>query len=56
MPVEIRELIIKTEVRSVEQNEKNVFSRKDIIELKKQLLIACKRMVLEQTKKSNFKR
>jgi hypothetical protein len=56
MPVEIRELIIKTEVRSVEQNENNVFRHEDITELKSELLSACKRMILEQTKRSNFKR
>jgi hypothetical protein len=56
MPVEIRELIIKTEVRSVEQINQDKVTLNDLLELKSELLMLCKRMISEQTKKSNFKR
>lgn len=56
MPIEIRELIIKTEISS--RNKVNDVSIKEteFYHLKKQLLEECKRMITEKTKKNSYKR
>ena len=56
MPVEIRELIIKTEVMSAEQQQHTSIGQKELAEMKTHILKTCKRMILEQTKKTSFKR
>jgi len=57
MPVEIRELIIKT---SISINERittvSAIKEKELDTLKKQLLDECKRMIAGSTQKSSYKR
>ena len=56
MPVEIRELIIKTEVRSQLDGNHPHMNEEDISGLKEDILSACKRMIQEKSKKNQFKR
>ncbi len=56
MPVEIRELIIKTEVRSTPGTTSSENSMEDLNVWRKQLLEECRRMVLEVTKKNKYNR
>ncbi len=56
MPIEIRELIIKTEISNI--NNKGVFDveAKEIEMLKTQLLEECKRIIAIKIKKNTYKR
>jgi len=56
MPIEIRELIIKTEISSATANSSGGVKEKDFQLLKKQLLEECRRIISENTKKSDDKR
>lgn len=56
MPIEIRELIIKTEIVSKDSFKDNNAKEVEILLLKKQLLEECRRMIAERTKKSSYKR
>ncbi|VXB08373.1 conserved hypothetical protein [Flavobacterium sp. 9AF] len=56
MPIEIRELIIKTEITSSNKIREDIPKENEINLLKKQLLDECRRMITEKTKKSNYKR
>lgn len=56
MPIEIRELIIKTEVRTANSVTSTAIRDHDLSMLKDQLLDSCKRMIQEQTKRTNYKR
>jgi hypothetical protein len=56
MPIEIREIIIKTEIASINGNRSSVAKEKEISQLKKQLLEECKRMITGNTKKEVYKR
>jgi len=56
MPVEIRELIIKTEISTANQNSKAGINEQEITALKKELLDECKRIVSGSLKKSSQKR
>jgi len=56
MPIEIRELIIKTEVRSVHHSAPATIKDHNIAMLRDQLLASCKRMINEQTKRTKYKR
>lgn len=56
MPIEIRELVIRTEVSAVDHTNQNSIETEDLQALKSDILAICKRMIIEQTKKSNFKR
>jgi len=56
MAVEIRELIVKTEVSTGSSGNSIVSNSADLKHLKKQVLEECKRMLLEREKKSNYKR
>lgn len=56
MPIEIRELIIKTEIFSGTKHSPSSIKEEDIVFFKKQLLEECKRMISEKTKKHNYKR
>ena len=56
MPIEIRELIIKTEISSRDKSDDAPIKEAEMYVLKKQLLEECKRMIVEKTKKSIYKR
>lgn len=56
MPVEIRELIIKTEIFSSDRNHLSGLREEDFRALKKQVLEECKKMIAEGTKKRSNKR
>ncbi|MEM0577648.1 MULTISPECIES: DUF5908 family protein [Flavobacterium] len=56
MPIEIRELIIKTEISSRDNFKDSNAKEAEIQLLKKQLLEECKRMIAERTKKNSYKR
>lgn len=56
MPIEIRELIIKTEVRTTDLNTQNTIKSEDLLLLKSQLLEDCKRMLTEGNKRASYKR
>jgi hypothetical protein len=49
MPVEIREIVIKTEISSA-QNQNSGIKPKDLQNLKLQLLEECKKMIHNQKK------
>ncbi|RLJ80643.1 DUF5908 family protein [Pedobacter alluvionis] len=53
MPVEIRELIIKTQISTSEANHQARISVEDVKQLKKQLLAECKKMITERTKRGS---
>lgn len=56
MPIEIRELIIKTEISSTSGRHSGGVKEKELNLLKKQLLEECKRIISENTKRSDYKR
>ncbi len=56
MPIEIRELIIKTEVRTTNSNTQNTLKSEDLSNLKGQLLEACKQMFAKENKRASYKR
>jgi hypothetical protein len=56
MPVEIRELIIKTEISIGDRNYSAGIKEEDFQSLKKQVLEECKKIIAERIKKSSYKR
>jgi len=56
MPIEIRELIIKTEIINADQKYSPAIKEKDLVLLKKQLLQECKSLISESNKKNSYKR
>ncbi|WP_323789883.1 DUF5908 family protein [Psychroserpens sp.] len=56
MAIEIREVIIKTEIRTSNSKEQYRRSQGDMDSVKKELLEECKRMLLETTKRKIYKR
>jgi len=56
MPIEIRELIIKTEITTGARGQGPGIKDRELVFLKKQLLDACKRLISESTKKSSYTR
>jgi len=56
MPIEIRELIIKTEISSASRNNTGGLKEKDLSAMKKQLLEECKRIISQNTPKTGYKR
>lgn len=56
MPVEIRELVIRTEISSVSGNAAGKAGSTEIRNVKKQILEECKRLIAEKTKRSVNKR
>lgn len=56
MPIEIREIVIKTEISSTAQNNAGTIREKDLNMLKRQLLEECKRIISETSKKQTYKR
>jgi len=56
MPIEIRELVIKTEVSTGSKNHAGSATDSDLKNLKKQVLEECKRMLIENEKRNSHKR
>ena len=56
MPVEIRELVIRTEISSANRSRPVAASEKELAALKMQLLEECKRMILLNAKKNRYDR
>jgi len=56
MPIEIRELIIKTEISSIAKNNESDIGVRELETLKAQLLEECKRIITAKTKKNIHKR
>jgi hypothetical protein len=56
MPVEIRELIIKTEIVVGKKNDSNAAAQVNLAAIKRQLLAECKRMLAEDNKRRTNKR
>ena len=56
MAIEIREINIKTEVRSQVADRTEQANEKELQQLRDQLLDECKRMILGKTKKKQYKR
>lgn len=56
MPVEIRELIIKTEIYISDRNHQGGMREEEMQVVKKLLLEECKKMIAEKIKKTSYKR
>jgi hypothetical protein len=56
MPIEIRELIIKTEIVSANAKYTSSIKEKELSILKRQLLEECKRMITEKNQENSYKR
>jgi hypothetical protein len=56
MPVEIREVIIKTEISSIDKSRSGAAKEKELTVFKRQVLEECKRMLAVSTKKTGYKR
>ncbi|MCH9659510.1 MAG: hypothetical protein K0U54_01220 [Bacteroidetes bacterium] len=56
MPIEIRELVIKTEIRSSQPSDMTEIPRDELRKIKKQLLQECKKLIIEHTRRSAYKR
>lgn len=56
MPIEIRELVIKTEIKTVHENLHKKRNAHDTSALKNELLDTCKRMISEAQKRGKYNR
>jgi|TARA_B110000977_G_scaffold199338_1_gene286420 hypothetical protein len=56
MPIEIREIVIKTEVRFNSENQKSNEYKEDFEELRAQLISECKRMLKDQSVRKKERR
>jgi hypothetical protein len=56
MPVEIRELIIRTEISVGDKNARPGARDKELALLRRKLLEECKRMIAANLKKDSYKR
>ena len=56
MPIEIREIVIKTEVRNDFSNEHAGIKKEDVKRLKDQLRVECKKMIQDYSKRKKDKR
>ena len=56
MPVEIRELVIKTEIVSREPPSPQRLSLAELRSLKKQVLAECRRQLRQETSRGGFNR
>jgi hypothetical protein len=56
MPVEIRELVVRTEVLSAARAHAHTVKEKDLRVLRRQIIDECRRMISERTSKNIFKR
>ncbi|MCB0835201.1 MAG: hypothetical protein KDD99_00965 [Bacteroidetes bacterium] len=56
MPIEIRELTIRTEIQTSNADSKTSLAREDLAQLRKQLLEEVKKMMLDQKRKKTYRR
>jgi hypothetical protein len=56
MPIEIRELIIKTQILTTDRNAPAGIKEKDLNLLKKQVLEECKRIISGSAERNSYKR
>jgi len=56
MPIEIREIIIKTEISASGHNHHAGIREKDLNALKKQLFEECKKIISGSTTRNTYKR
>lgn len=56
MAIEIREIIIRTEIFTSDRNQAAEIREKDLYSLKKSLLEECKKIFTEGAKKNSYKR
>ena len=56
MPVEVRELVIKTEIVTTDKAAQSQMQSKDITELKNELLEACRKMLTAQHRRTANRR
>lgn len=56
MPIEIRELVIKTEIKTVHENLNAKRTAYDTSKLKNEVLEACQRMISEAQKREKYNR
>lgn len=56
MPIEIRELIIKTEIKTVHENLNSKRNAQDTSKLKEEVLETCRRMISEAQKREKYNR
>ncbi|AXG69262.1 hypothetical protein KORDIASMS9_01482 [Kordia sp. SMS9] len=56
MPIEIRELVIKTEIKTVHENLHSKRSAYDTSQLKNEVLESCRRMITEAQKREKYNR
>jgi hypothetical protein len=56
MPVEIRELVVRTEVLSAARAHTSAVKEKDLTMLRRQIMEECRRMINERTSKNIYKR
>jgi hypothetical protein len=56
MPIEIREIIIKTKIVATDQSSSTIMNDRQLTILKKELLKECKRTILETAKRTSHKR
>ena len=56
MPVEIREIVIKTLIQSEGFQRREALNEKQGIQLKREVLEECRRMIAENRKKGQIKR
>jgi hypothetical protein len=55
MPIEIRELIIKTEISMASRNSQGI-REEDLYAIREKLLEECKRIIVSNMKKDRYKR
>ncbi|QSW89343.1 MULTISPECIES: DUF5908 family protein [Flavobacterium] len=56
MPIEIRELVIKTEIVSSHNKSNSAAKEKELSLLRKQVLEECKRLISEKNQENSYKR
>jgi len=56
MPIEIRELVIKTEIKTVHENAHTKRNMFDTSALKNEVLETCRRMISEAQKREKYNR
>ena len=56
MPVEIRELVVKTRISANDRTDQGGVKEKELAVLKKQLLEECKRIIGELSRRDDHKR
>ena len=56
MPIEIREITIRTEVRTTAFQREELKEERDLQRMREQLLEECKKLILGRTKRKNYKR